>query len=120
MRGLRVLETRRARELRRLSPAAERILWSRLRNRGLQGEKFARSEPIGPYFADIVCRGAKLVVEIDGATHSTNEEIAHDRRRTAFLQADGYRVLRFANERVYENVAAVIDEIARALAESAR
>ena len=120
MRGLRILETRRARELRRLSPAAQRILWSRLRNRGLQGAKFARSEPIGPYFADFVRRAAKLVVEIDGATHSTDEEIAHDRRRTAFLQAEGYRVLRFANAQVYENIAAVIDEIARALAEFAR
>jgi len=120
MRGLRVLETRRARELRRLSPAAERTLWSRLRNRGLQGEKFARSEPVGPYFADFVCRGAKLVVEIDGATHSTDEEIAHDRRRTAFLEAEGYRVVRFSNQQVYENVGAIVDEIARLLAERAR
>ena len=89
MRGLRVLETRRARELRRLSPAAERILWARLKNRGLQGAKFVRSEPIDPYIADFACRSAKLVVEIDGATHSTDEERAHDRRRTAFLEAQG-------------------------------
>ena len=117
MRGLRILETRRARELRRLSPAAERILWARLKNRGLQGAKFVRSEPIGPYFADFACRSAKLVVEIDGATHSTDEEIAHDKRRTAFLEAKGYRVVRFSNQQVYENVEAVIDEISRALAE---
>jgi len=52
------------------------------------------------------------VVEIDGATHSTDEEIAHDRRRTAFLEAQGYRVVRFSNQQVYENVAAIIDEIA--------
>ena len=73
MRGLRILETRRARELRRLSPAAERILWARLKNRGLGGVKFVRSEPIGPYFADFACRSAKLIVEIDGATHSTDD-----------------------------------------------
>ena len=120
MRGLRLLETRRARELRRLSPAAERILWSRLKNRGLQGVKFVRSEPIGPYFADFTCRSAKLVVEIDGATHSTDEEIAHDKRRTAFLEAQGYRVVRFSNQQVYENVGAIVDEIARALSELAR
>ena len=119
MRGLRLLETRRARELRRLSPAAERILWARLKNRSLQGAKFARSEPIGPYFADFACRSAKLVVEIDGATHCTDEEIAHDKRRTAFLEAEGYRVVRFSNQQVYENVAAITDEIARVLAELA-
>jgi very-short-patch-repair endonuclease len=119
MRGLRVLETRRARELRRLSPAAERILWGRLKNRGLQGVKFVRSAPIGPNFADFACRSAKLVVEIDGATHCTDEELADDKRRTAFLQVEGYRVLRFTNAQVYENVAAVTDEIARVLAERA-
>ena len=118
MRGLRVLEIRRARELRRLSPAAERILWSRLKSRGLQGAKFVRSEPIGPYFADFACRAAKLVVEIDGETHSSDEEIAHDRRRSAFLQTQGYRVLRFANAQIYENVEAVLDEITQALTES--
>ena len=120
MRGLRLLETRRARELRRLSPAAERILWARLKNRSLQGAKFARSEPIGPYFADFACRSAKLVVEIDGATHCTDEEIAHDKRRTAFLEAEGYRVVRFSNQQVYENVGAIVEEIARVLAELAR
>jgi very-short-patch-repair endonuclease len=120
MPGLHIEETRRARELRRLSPAAERILWSRLKNRGLHGAKFVRSEPIGPYFADFACRTAKLVVEIDGATHSTDEEIARDRHRTAELEAQGYRVLRFANAQIYENVAAVLDEIARALAERLR
>jgi len=120
MRGLRLLPTRRARELRRLSPTAERILWSRLRNRSLQGVKFVRAEPIGPYYADFACRSAKLVVEIDGATHSTDDEVARDKLRTAFLEAQGYRVIRFSNAQVYENVGAIVDEIARALAELAR
>ena len=120
MRGLRLLKTRRARELRRLSPAAERIVWARLKNRGLQGVKFVRSEPIGPYFADFACRSAKLVVEIDGATHSTDEELALDTRRTAFLEAEGYRVVRFSNAQVFDNVEAIVDEIARVLAERAR
>ena len=119
MRGLRISETRRARELRRLSPAAERIPWARLKNRGVGGVKFVRSEPIGPYFADFACRSAKLIVEIDGATHSTDDEIAHDDHRTAFLQAQGYRVIRFSNEQVYENVDAIVDEIVRVLGEIA-
>jgi very-short-patch-repair endonuclease len=120
MRGLRLVETRRARQLRRLSPAAERILWARLKNRGVRGVKFVRSEPIGPYFADFACREAKLVVEIDGATHCIDEEIAHDKRRTAFLETEGYRVVRFSNQQVYENVGAIVEEIARVLAELAR
>jgi very-short-patch-repair endonuclease len=120
VRGLRLLETRRARELRRLSPAAERILWAQLKNRGLQGVKFVRSEPIGPYIADFACRSAMLVIEIDGATHGADQEIAHDQRRTAFLEAQGYRVVRFSNHQIYENVGAVVDEIARVLAERAR
>ena len=120
MRGLRLLETRRARDLRRLSPAAERILWARLKNRGLQGAKFVRSAPIGPYIADFACRAAKLVIEIDGATHSTEEELASDNRRTAFLEAEGYRVVRFSNQQVYDNIEAIIEEIARVLAERER
>ena len=119
-RGLRLQQTRRARELRRLAPAAERILWARLKNHGLQDAKFVRSEPIGPYFADFACRAAKLVVEIDGATHSTDEEIAHDERRTAFLQAEGFRVIRFSNAQVYEDIGAVVQEIARVLGEARR
>ena len=71
MRGLRNVETRRARALRRDAPSAERIVWRHLRNRQLGGWKFVRQDPIGPYFADFVCREKMLVVEIDGATHST-------------------------------------------------
>jgi len=120
MRGLRLLQTRRARELRRRSPTAERILWSRLRNRGVGDAKFVRSEPIGRYYADFACRAAKLIVEIDGATHSMEDEIARDARRTAFLRAQGYRVIRFSNAQVFENVGAIVDEIARVLAELGR
>ena len=115
MRGLRIVETRRARELRRDAPAAERIIWRRLRNRQLGGWKFTRQEPIGPYFVDFVCREKRLVVEVDGATHSTAEELASDSRRTAVLDTEGYRVIRFTNQQVYENVEAALEEILRVL-----
>ena len=115
MRGLRFVETQRARALRRDPPGAERLLWGRLRNRRLAGVKFVRQESIGPYFADFACREVKLVIEIDGATHSTEEEIAHDARRTPFLIDMGYRVLRFTNSRVFENVEAVEMAILAAL-----
>ena len=115
MRGLRILETRRAREFRRDAPAAERIIWRRLRNRQLGGWKFTRQEPIRPYFVDFVCREKRLVVEVDGATHSTAEELASDSRRTAVLDTEGYRVIRFTNQQVYENVEAALEEILRVL-----
>src|SRR5271169_5173522 len=84
MRGFRLIETRRARSLRKNATSAETKLWSKLRNRQLSRHKFVRQEPIGPYFADFACREAKLAIEIDGATHSTPQELDRDARRTAF------------------------------------
>ena len=109
MRGIRMIETRRSRSLREGQGPAETLIWRALRGRGLGGFKFVRQEPIGPYFADFVCRDAKLIVEIDGATHSTEEELRHDARRTEFLQAQGYRLVRFVNEEVYRNMNGVLE-----------
>ncbi len=111
MRGLRLAEARRARGLRRDQTEAERQLWRRLRNRILGGFKFVRQEPIGPYFADYVCREEKLVVEIDGATHSTDDERRHDAAREQFLRDRGYRVARFYNDEVYRNIDGILDTI---------
>lgn len=111
MRGLRFTETYRARSLRRNATTPERLLWQQLKNRGLSGFKFVRQWPIGPYITDFACREVKLVVEIDGATHSTDEEIASDRRRTRFLEEQGWRVVRFTNEAVYESVEGVLELI---------
>jgi very-short-patch-repair endonuclease len=117
MRGIRLPEVKRARALRRDAPAAERKIWAGLRNRSLGGHKFVRQEPIGPYYADFACREARLVVEIDGATHSTVEELAHDKKREDFLRAQGYRVVHFTNEDVYEQSDSVFDAILAALKE---
>jgi very-short-patch-repair endonuclease len=111
MRGLRILETRRARALRADQTSAEAKLWSRLRNRGLNGYKFSRQVAIGPYFADFCCRDRKLIVEIDGATHSTDAELAADGRRTKLLAAEGYRVLRVTNVEVFKNLDGVLETI---------
>jgi very-short-patch-repair endonuclease len=118
MRGLRFIETRRARELRRNATSAEKALWVRLRNRGLGGFKFVRQEPIGPFIADFACRERKLIVELDGETHSTDEELAADARRTAFLNAQGYTVMRFTNQQLYENADAVAEAILAVLVEN--
>ena len=115
MRGLRLHETRRSRELRHHQSEAESRLWRRLRGRLLGGFKFVRQEPIGPYFADFVCREERLVVEIDGATHSTEEERRRDAKREEFLCKLGYRITRFRNDEVYHNIEGVLETILAAL-----
>ena len=115
MRGIRIPETNRARELRRDQTSAEARLWRRLRNRALNGFKFVRQEPVGPYFADFACREKKLVVEVDGATHSTDDEVRRDEFRTKTLVAAGFRVVRFQNAEVYENIEDVLETILAAL-----
>ena len=87
----------RPRELRRNASIAENRLWYVLRNRGLAGLKFVRQFPVGPYITDFACREAALVIELDGGQHADN---ATDAVRTAFLNAEGYSVLRFWNDEV--------------------
>ncbi len=111
--------TLRARKLRRESTGAENKLWSALRGRQIEGAKFVRQEPIGPYFADFLCRATKLVIEIDGATHETPEERRSDQRRTSFLNQVGYRVIRFSNADIYESLDHTIETIRSLLAERA-
>ena len=105
----------RARTLRRDATATEKILWHHLRNRQLSNFKFARQETIGPYIADFVCRAKKLIIEIDGVTHETPDELAHDAARTEFLVGQGYRVIRFRNEDIFGDLGPVLDEIMRNL-----
>ncbi len=91
-----------ARELRKNSTPAEARLWEQLRNRRLDGFKFVRQATLGPYIADFLCREKNLVIELDGWTHSTPEEIEHDLKRTAYLKNEGYRVVRFDNVEALE------------------
>ena len=102
-----------ARMLRRNQTEAEKRLWYRLKNRGLGGWKFRRQHAVGPYFADFACIEAALVVEIDGGQHQ--ERTAQDRARTAFLEENGYRVVRFWNNDVLNNTDAVLQSILDAL-----
>ena len=96
--------TTRPRQLRRQASIAENRLWYVLRNRGLNGLKFVRQFPIGPYIADFACREAALIIELDGSQHADN---AADEERTAFLNAEGYSVVRFWNNDVLNNREAV-------------
>ena len=105
--------TERARSLRNSATPAERHLWKYLSRRQLDGHKFSRQMPIGPYFADFLCREAKLVVELDGYSHDLN--IARDTRRTAYLEQEGYRVIRFNNDDALHQTQGVLTRIAQAL-----
>ncbi len=86
------------------------MLWRALRNR-FQTLKFRRQQPIGPYIADFVCYQAKLVIELDGSQHAGESARAYDAVRTEFLEAGGFRVLRFWNSEVRFNLQGVIQSI---------
>ena len=108
-----------ARELRRELTEPEKRLWWHLRNRlPLEGTHFRRQVPIGFFVADFCCLDAKLVIEIDGGQHTTDEAIAYDRRRTAFLATQGFRVLRFSNLDIVYDMTVVLDTIHAALVRS--
>jgi very-short-patch-repair endonuclease len=115
MRGENKAATDRARELRRNSTAAEQKLWAFLKGRQVGNAKFVRQEPIGRYFADFACRKAKLIIEIDGVTHSTIGEKAKDAKRTAELEKMGYRVVRFSNEEIFGDLEPILEIILRNL-----
>jgi len=83
-------------------------MWSRLRDRRLDGFKFVRQYAIGPYFADFVCRDAMLVVELDGGQHADS---ARDERRTKYLNEQGFSVLRFWNTDVLSNTDGVVEAL---------
>ena len=89
-----------ARQLRRSETLAEKRLWQELRDRRMNGCKFVRQATVGPYIADFLCRDSKLIVEVDGATHSSDTDILSDKRRTAHLGRLGYKVIRLQNSEV--------------------
>ena len=101
-------QTARARSLRQQENPAEASLWLVLRNRQLKGHKFVRQLPIGPYYADFVCRAAKLVVELDGSQHVDN---VYDKRRDFFMSKLGFGVLRIPSVSVLNKRAVVCDAI---------
>jgi very-short-patch-repair endonuclease len=100
-----------ARRLRADQTDAEERLWSHLRSRRLEGEKFVRQLQIDGYVADLACRTARLAIELDGGQH----DAARDAARTAIIEKYGYRVLRFWNNDVMVDLDAVLEAICQAL-----
>ena len=90
---------------------AEALLWRALRNRQLDGLKFRRQHPIGRFRTDFASEEARLVVEVDGATHSTEAELASDGERTRVLESHGFLVIRFTNEEVFRALDGVLETI---------
>jgi len=105
-----------ARALRRNSTDAERILWSELRDHRLAGAGFRRQVPIENYIADFLCHAARLVIELDGGQHFSDEAEQKDATRSAVIEAKGFHVLRFSNHDVMTNRAGVLETIAAVIA----
>jgi very-short-patch-repair endonuclease len=107
----------RARRLRRDMTDAERKLWWHLRRLPIEHSHFRRQATIGPYFADFACHERRLVIEVDGAQHNRPENVARDAERSAYLRAQSYRVLRFWNNDVLNNIDSVMEAILAATRE---
>jgi very-short-patch-repair endonuclease len=100
-----------ARSLRRNATNAERRLWRGLRRKEVAGVRFRRQVPLGGFIADFASFDARLVIEVDGATHWTDEELARDAARTTALAAQGFAILRFTNDEVFRNLEGVLETI---------
>ncbi len=100
-----------AKQLRKSLTDAETILWSFLRRGRKQGLHFRKQHPIGPFIADFACASAMLTVEVDGATHGSDAELAYDKRRTTFIKARGWHEIRVSNQDVYMNLDSVLEQI---------
>jgi very-short-patch-repair endonuclease len=108
MRGPNKPTTSRARDLRQSDNDAEWQFWSEVRNRRLNGYKFVRQLPIGPYFADFACRDVKLVVELDGSQHVDS---SYDETRNKFMTANGWNVARFWSHDVLQDRNSVLETV---------
>lgn len=102
----------RAREMRHPQTPAEAIVWRVLRNRQI-GFKIRRQHPIDKFIIDFYCAEAKLLIEIDGDSHFNSEQEEYDNERTKYLEELGYKVIRFTNDDVKNNIQAVVNEIKR-------
>ena len=104
-----------ARRLRRDMTDAERTLWAQIRHKQVDGYRFRKQVPLGKYVADFACLEPRLIVEVDGGQHA--DQTIPDAARSAWLENNGFRVLRFWNNEVLENLDGVLQTIAETLRE---
>lgn len=100
-----------ARELRKNHTPQEKKLWNILRNHQFYGLKFRRQYPIGKYIADFVCKEEKIIIEVDGGQHNFEKNILNDNERTQYLESKGYKVIRFWNNDIDENLEGVFSKL---------
>lgn len=100
-----------AKRLRANTTPHERMLWRALRELPLEGTHFRRQAPIGPYVVDFFCPAKRLIVELDGGHHNDDETAKRDRERQAWLEKEGYRVIRFWNSEIAADLTAVLERI---------
>ena len=89
----------------------ERKLWSIIKNRQFFGYRFRRQFPIGHYIVDFICREKRIIVEIDGGQHNEKQNIEYDTKRTEYLSSEGYRVIRFWNNDIDDNICGVYERL---------
>lgn len=109
-----------AKKLRKEMPPGEQRLWARIRRKQLGGFRFRRQHTVGPYIADFACLEAKLIVELDGDQHGRGNAPSRDAKRDAYLREQGFEVLRFWNNAVYEEIDSVLEVILDAAENSVR
>ena len=109
--------TNRAKELRRNQIEAEILLWARLRTIAEDGNKFRRQQPIDDYIVDFVHLDKRLIIEVDGGQHNEIQTIARDNLRTAYLENQGFHLIRFCDSDVLRNMDGVLEKIGETLAE---
>ena len=105
--------TKFAKELRKNGTDAENIIWYHLRAKQFEGLKFRRQQPIGNYIVDFVCFSKKIVIELDGGQHDIKRIKQKDKKRDTWLQKQGFKVLRFWNNEIFENLDGVLEVIWR-------
>jgi len=103
-----------AKEQRSIPTRAEDLFWQQVRAGRFHGYKFKRQVPVAPYIVDFLCAEARVIVELDGASHDRAEQRANDERRDAFLRGQGFRVLRFSNDLMLGNGNLVLDTVRQA------
>jgi very-short-patch-repair endonuclease len=100
-----------SRQLRSNMTDAEKLLWSRLRAKQLKGRQFYRQRIIGDYIVDFYCPKANLIIELDGSQHYAVEGIKKDKMRDNYIREQGYKILRFSDKEIFENLTGVIERI---------
>ena len=108
-------EKEKRRKLRKNMTKAEVLLWLQLKNKQILGQRFLRQYSVGPYVLDFYGTEKRLAIEVDGATHNSDEELEYDKFRQSEIENLGIKFLRFTNEMIYEDMNYVLEEIKNAI-----